>query len=155
MSRCYFTALSPLLQCKLSTLEEQHVSLSAAAYIAVFNSASHNRSSPTDCACFLCLVSAILLQRKLSTLEEQHALLSAAHNTLAQAATPTNLACFLCSLLYFLLQRKLSTLEEQQASLSAAHKERGQALDATLAEAARLDSQVTKLLGSVEKLESR
>lgn len=52
-------------------------------------------------------------------------------------------------------QRKLTTLEEQHTSLSAAHKEKCHALDLTLAEAAKLDKEVAKLLGTVEKLESR
>jgi len=53
------------------------------------------------------------------------------------------------------LQRKLSVLEEQHAALSSVHKEKLQALDLTLAEAARLDKEVGKLMGSLEKLESR
>jgi chromosome segregation ATPase len=53
------------------------------------------------------------------------------------------------------LQRKLTSLEEQHSALSASHKEKTHALDLTLAEAARLDKEVAKLLASVERLESR
>ena len=52
-------------------------------------------------------------------------------------------------------QRKLSSLEAQHEELHATHADKAQALDATLAEAARLDREVNKLTGSLEKLESR